>query len=171
MITISKHIHGAGQKAILFMGQVIFLGGQDKYYLLYILFMGQVKTPAVAKLWDAKDGSDQGTLQGHTATVSAIVVMPEQGGDFVTASWDKSIRLWDRSSLKVKKELKGHSQAVWALLPLHGQKLLSGSGDRSIKLWDTHDGKCLGTLNGHGDCVRALASSPKSAYSRSLLPL
>jgi WD40 repeat protein len=96
--------------------------------------------------------------------VSAIAVMPEQGGDFVTASWDKSIRLWDRSSLKMKKELKGHSQAVWALLPLHGQKLLSGSGDRSIKLWDTHDGKCLGTLNGHGDCVRALALLPDGNF-------
>ena len=78
---------------------------------------GDVKTPAVAKLWDAKDGSDKGTLKGHTSTVSAIAVMPEQGGDLVTASWDKTIRLWDRSSLEMKKELKGHSQAVWALLP------------------------------------------------------
>jgi phospholipase A-2-activating protein len=60
--------------------------------------------------------------------------------------------------------LTGHSQAVWALLPLRGQKVLSASGDRSIKLWDTHDGKCLGTLTGHGDCVRALALLPDGSF-------
>jgi len=125
---------------------------------------GAVKTPAVAKLWDAKDGSDKGELKGHTATVSAIAAMPGKNGDLVTASWDKTIRLWDRSTLAMKKELKGHSQAVWAVLPMPGEKLLTGSGDRSIKLWDTHDGKCLGTLNGHGDCVRALAMLPDGNF-------
>jgi WD40 repeat protein len=67
-------------------------------------------------------------------------------------------------TVELKRVLTGHSQAVWALLPLRGQKLLSASGDRSIKLWDTHDGKCLGTLNGHGDCVRALALLPDGSF-------
>jgi len=125
---------------------------------------GTVKNPAAVKLWDAKDGTDLGTLLGHTATVSAIAVMPNEGGEVVSASWDKSIKLWDRESLQMKKELRGHSQAVWALLPLPGSKLLSGSGDRSIRLWDTIEGKCLGTLSGHGDCVRALAILPDGNF-------
>lgn len=125
---------------------------------------GTVKNPATVKLWDAEDASDKGTLLGHTGTVSAISVMPEEGGDILSASWDKTIKMWDRSTLTMKKDLHGHSQAVWALLPMHGSKLLSGSGDRTIKLWDTHEGKCLGTLTGHGDCVRALAMLPDGNF-------
>ena len=46
------------------------------------------------------------------------------------------MQVWDPATLALQKELTGHSQAVWALLPLPSSKLLSGSGDRTIKLWD-----------------------------------
>ena len=80
-------------------------------------------------------------------------------------------------------ELRGHTQAVWAVLALSATDVLTGtevaqsqqrhmlapsffvrrvltvglttaSADKTIKLW--RDGKCIHTYEGHSDAVRAL---------------
>lgn len=97
------------------------------------------------------------TLEGHTATVSALALSTD-GATLYSGSWDKTIRMWDVESGKCTGVLEGHEAAVWALLPMPGGKLLTGSADRTIKLWDTVEKKMMGELRGHGDCVRSLVS-------------
>jgi len=121
---------------------------------------GQVSIPPVVNVW-SPSGQLKKSLGGHKGTVSFLASSPE-GDKLYSASWDKTIRVWDRSTLEHQFELKGHSQAVWALLPLRQGKLLSASADRSIKLWDQEE--CVGTLSGHTDCVRALALLPDGRF-------
>jgi len=69
-----------------------------------------------------------------------------------SASQDKSIKIWDPSSLKLLLTLQGHKRGVWdiAFSPIE-KVLVSGSGDKTIKLWNLSTGSCLQTLQGHVD--------------------
>jgi WD40 repeat protein len=72
---------------------------------------GAVKTAAKVTVCDAKNATLKATLLGHTATVSALAVMPDEGsgggGELLSASWDKTIRLWDGKTLELKRVLAG----------------------------------------------------------------
>lgn len=80
--------------------------------------------------------------------VTAVLVTPE--GDIVSASLDKSIRVWRAGQCAAV--LQGHEAAVLCLLRLPNGDLLSGSGDCTIRVWS--DGKCTHTIPAHSDSVR-----------------
>jgi WD40 repeat protein len=80
--------------------------------------------------------------------VSAVVVTPD--GDIVSASLDKTIRVWRGG--QCVQVLEGHEAAVLCLLQLPNGDLLSGSGDSTIKVWS--GGKCTHTIAAHTDSVR-----------------
>jgi hypothetical protein len=71
---------------------------------------------------------------------------------------DGSIRVWNRATLQAKRTLRGHTDAVVALVSVKGL-LISGSLDHDIRVWDAATGGCKGTLQGHTDEVRCLAVS------------
>jgi hypothetical protein len=77
-----------------------------------------------------------------------VVVTPD--GDIVSASLDKTIRVWRGG--QCVQVLEGHEAAVLCLLQLPNGDLLSGSGDCTIKVWS--GGKCTHTIAAHSDSVR-----------------
>jgi WD40 repeat protein len=46
------------------------------------------------KLWDAETGGEQGTLAGHTHTISSLAFAPGRQ-TLASGSWDRTVRLWD----------------------------------------------------------------------------
>lgn len=52
---------------------------------------------ATVRVWDAETGALLGALPGHTERVAAMEFLPD--GDLVTASWDKSARIWSMAAL------------------------------------------------------------------------
>ncbi len=71
------------------------------------------------------------------------------------------MRLWDASSGKELKILRGHAREVNALaFSTDGRLLASGSYDDTVKLWDAVNGKELRSLRGHRDSVRSVVFSP-----------
>ena len=59
-----------------------------------------------------------------------------------TASRDETVRLWDATTGKQKKTLKGHIAPVnGAAFSPDGQTIVSWSNDRTIRLWDVDTGK------------------------------
>jgi WD40 repeat protein len=48
------------------------------------------------KLWDPASGQLQATLEGHSASVSALAVLP--GGQLASGAGDRTIKLWDPAS-------------------------------------------------------------------------
>ena len=97
------------------------------------------------------------TLEGHTAPVSAVAVSAN-GTRAISASWDKTLKVWDPDSGEVLRTLEGHTGsveavAVWA----NGTRAISASNDGTLRVWDLHTGQLLRTLEGHTNSVRAVA--------------
>ncbi|CAA0817136.1 F-box/WD-40 repeat-containing protein [Striga hermonthica] len=74
-----------------------------------------------------------------------------------SGSWDMTVRLWDRASLKCLKVLM-HNDWVWSLVP-HETTIGSTAGS-SVHIWETNTGNQLVVINGaHGGNVYSLARS------------
>ncbi|KAG7214278.1 hypothetical protein INR49_023198 [Caranx melampygus] len=75
----------------------------------------------------------------------------------VSASDDKTLKIWDNNSGKCLKTLKGHSNYVFCCnFNPQSNLVVSGSFDESVRIWDVKTGKCLKTLPAHSDPVSAV---------------
>ncbi|KAJ3197092.1 hypothetical protein HK101_006054 [Irineochytrium annulatum] len=65
------------------------------------------------------------TMLGHTdAIVSLALNVTSEGTDIVSASWDKSAKVW--RNYQDHATLSGHAFAVWAVLGLGERGILTG---------------------------------------------
>lgn len=75
----------------------------------------------------------------------------------VSGSDDKTLKIWELSSGKCLKTLKGHSNYVFCCnFNPQSNLIVSGSFDESVRIWDVRTGKCLKTLPAHSDPVSAV---------------
>ncbi|CAL1268231.1 unnamed protein product [Larinioides sclopetarius] len=83
----------------------------------------------------------------------------------VSASDDKTLKLWDVRTERCTRTYKGHKKYVFctAFNP-KSNLILSGSDDETAKLWDVRAGKCIKTLACHGDRVTAVGFDISSHY-------
>ena len=95
-------------------------------------------------------------LRAHKGSVNSIHISPD-GMLLVSASADKTIKLWNLRERVLIKTLQGFDHSV-CIIP--SEKLLvSGSADRTIKLWSLPDGDLLKTLAGHTNRINSLCTS------------
>jgi WD40 repeat protein len=107
------------------------------------------------------------TLHGHASAVTSCAISPSV--DFiVSASEDKTLKLWDALTGQERLTLQGHTGVVnaCAVSPA-GNFIVSASGDNTLKLWDAFTGQELRTLRGHSNAVIACAVSSKFIVSAS----
>src|SRR5947199_4220817 len=74
------------------------------------------------------------------------------GQRIVTASADKTARLWDAASGKPIGELMKHEGMVFsAQFSPDGQRVVTASADKTARLWDAGSGTRLGSRMKHED--------------------
>jgi roadblock/LC7 domain-containing protein len=100
------------------------------------------------------------TLKGHTDSVSAVTFPPDSKL-VASASYDKTVKLWDPTTGKMHRTLEGHTYLVSATtFSPDGKLIASASYDKTIRLWDPATGIEHRTLEGHTDWATAVAFSP-----------
>ena len=83
------------------------------------------------------------------------------GARIVTASDDRTARLWDAGTGEALAVLRGHEGEVdSACFSPDGARILTASSDRTARLWDAGTGEELAALRGHEDAVRSACFSP-----------
>ncbi|MBN3939275.1 MAG: hypothetical protein HWQ40_04810, partial [Nostoc sp. NMS9] len=100
------------------------------------------------------------TLSGHSHRVRAVALTPD-GKKVISASSDKTLKLWNLETGEDERTFKGHRHRVTAVaLTPDGKKVISASDDNTLKLWNLETGEDEQTFKGHSSWVRAVAFTP-----------
>ena len=109
-----------------------------------------------------------GALTGHTGAVDSVAFAPD-GHTLATASFDRTVRLWDLTDrtrpTPLGPPLTGHTSFVdsVAFAP-DGHTLATASFDQTVRLWDltdrTHPSSLGPPLTGHTSAVDSVAFAP-----------
>ncbi|EFA83826.1 WD40 repeat-containing protein [Heterostelium album PN500] len=99
-------------------------------------------------------------LTGHQQQINLVSFSPN-GRYFASASFDKSIKLWDGQTGKFLGNFRGHVGAVYQVCWSSDSRfLVSGSKDSTLKIWDIKTKKMTLELPGHADEVYTVDWSP-----------
>ncbi|XP_016906333.2 notchless protein homolog 1 [Apis cerana] len=99
-------------------------------------------------------------LTGHQQLINDVKFSPN-GRIIASASFDKSIKLWESNTGKYITSLRGHVQAVYSISWSADSRLLvSGSADSTLKVWSLKTKKLCQDLPGHADEIYAVDWSP-----------
>ncbi|KAI9224230.1 WD40-repeat-containing domain protein [Blastocladiella britannica] len=110
-------------------------------------------TPASAKQPVAR-------MTGHQALVNAVC-FSASGARIASASFDKSVKVWDGITGTFLFSLRGHVSAVYGVVFSADERLvLSCSKDSTCKVWDMRSRKMKAELPGHADEVYAVDWAP-----------
>src|SRR5215813_9734976 len=121
-------------------------------------------SPATFALTAAVSEADwRFALGGHDSALSSVAFSPD-GSRIVTASKDKTARIWDAASAKEIAVLRGHDNRVWsAAFSSDGSRIVTASYDKTARIWDAASGKEMAILRGHDSVVWSAAFSPNGS--------
>ncbi len=107
-------------------------------------------------IWNTVDGTKIRELKGHADDVMAVDI--NRNNIIVSASKDKTIRLWNIDGSEINK-LVGHTKELTSVkFSPDGEKLISGSADGTLKEWDWKDNRLIQTIRGaHKGWTRSVA--------------
>jgi WD40 repeat protein len=115
-------------------------------------------------LWWRDSGEQVITLNGHTGSIWAIAIAPDETW-LATGAFDATIKVWDLPTGKLKLTLEGHGDRLRSLdISADGRLIASAGDDAEIRLWDAHTGVCQRVLTGHQSRVRTLAFHPNGLW-------
>ncbi|KAI9673207.1 MAG: hypothetical protein M1817_003070 [Caeruleum heppii] len=95
------------------------------------------------------------TLRGHCAAVNAIQVY---GNQVVSASGDRTIKVFKLNSGHCVRSIAGHSKGI-ACVQFDGRRIVSGSSDNTVKIFDRKTGAEVACLTGHQYLVRTVQAA------------
>ncbi|KAF2300051.1 hypothetical protein GH714_007640 [Hevea brasiliensis] len=129
---------GCTIRAVAADTKLLVAGGTDGF------IQGWRAVEAVPCLFNLKGSEDPNTefkLWEHGGPITSLALDLMR---IYSGSWDMTVRVWDRSSLKCLKVLR-HSDWVWSLAP-HDTTVASTSGS-DVYVWDTCSGTLLTVIN------------------------
>src|SRR3989442_25143 len=139
------------------------------YYLCSVLFLlGACASPAPVRPSHANISQPLGTMlytyRGHVNAISGLAWSPD-GTRIASASYDKTVQVWDVATGKGLVTYRQHSNLVTAVAwSPDGTRIASASYDKTVQVWDATMGKRLLTYYGHTYAVTALSWTPDNHH-------
>ncbi len=96
---------------------------------------------------------------GHTSEIWSVKFSPD-GQLLASAGVDSAVKIWQRESGKLIKELKHPMGVTYFNFSPDGNYIATSSYDSKVRLWNVQDGKILKEFSGHSNTVWHLAYSP-----------
>lgn len=113
---------------------------------------------------DNQYGVPKKSFKGHSHIVQDVTISSD-GAHALSASWDRTLRLWDLETGVCTKRFVGHTGDVLSVsISKNLRQIVSASRDKTVKVWNTI-GECMQTLTGHGDWVSTVRFSPEEKSS------
>ncbi|NUM35925.1 MAG: protein kinase [Candidatus Brocadiae bacterium] len=187
--SLGKHEHGVHCISVSPDGRLVLVGGADEYIKLWEIESGVCKNTlrghkegtlqiaishdghfavsigrdSVALVWDLITGECVGRLEGHVRDITSLSLTGS--GYLITASIDKTLRIWDLGSLSCRKILRGHTDKInYLATTSDGRYVISASEDRKVGLWEIEQGILVNFLEGHTEGVTCLAVSSDNSW-------
>ena len=108
--------------------------------------------------WDAQTGKPLHVVR-HADAVLAVAFSPD-GGQLVTASWDKTAALWDTATGRQLCSFEGHSGLVGAVAFSSDGRLILVIDADGAALWDTKSLEKVRDLQGYSGVADFVLFSP-----------
>ena len=113
----------------------------------------------LTKIFD-EAGGELRSFHGHDGAVTCVVLSPD-GTLALSASADRTLKLWDVATGQEVRTFKGHRDTVTSVaFGPDGKLAASGSNDSTLRLWNVATGEELGSGGGLGWKVTSVAFSP-----------
>lgn len=104
-------------------------------------------------VWSLRTGNVVELLAGHKGPVSSIAFRPQRG-TLATASWDRTVRMWDMYERKGSCEVLEHSKEVLSVcFRPDGKELVSATMAGELLMWNADQGVVTGSIDGARDAA------------------
>jgi F-box and WD-40 domain protein 1/11 len=121
----------------------------------YIINMQQIADPQQLNVRPLREYSLLMTLEGHSAAVNAVQLYD---GQIVSASGDRTVKIWNVRTGACLKTLAGHTKGI-ACVQFDGRRIVSGSSDETVRIFDRATGAEVACLQGHSNLVRTVQAA------------
>lgn len=112
-----------------------------------------------AWVWNAETWGPPRRLSGHRDSVLTVTFSPVDDSLLATGSYDKTVRIWDASSGKLRHIFEAQGTGVKALAISPDGRTLATAAAKKISLWSLADYRLLGRLPQEED-ASAICFSP-----------
>jgi WD40 repeat protein/TPR repeat protein len=121
-------------------------------------------TPASINVFQEIRAADAqlAVLSGHGGNIRSATYSPD-GTRIVTASLDKTARIWDARTGAQLAVLSGHGSFNYSAYSPDGTRIVTALGDKTARIWDAVTGTQLAVLSGHSEWLSSAAYSPDGA--------
>lgn len=112
-----------------------------------------------AQVWEWGVDRRLRLFRGHRDWV-LDAAFSRDGAHLVTASMDKTVRVWDTSTARLLRTITGPAGFVSAAFSPDGEVIVTAGFDGTARTWDVATGEELRVLRGHAGRVNDAAFSP-----------
>lgn len=142
---------GCTMRAVAADTKLLVAGGTDGFIQCWRAVEG------IPHLFDLRGHQSQDSEFRLWEHVGAVTSLALDLSKIYSGSWDMTVRIWDRTSLKCLRVLR-HSDWIWGLVP-HDTTVATSSGS-DVYVWDINSGTLMTVIqNAHSGNAYSLARS------------